>query len=228
MIIFVCGTDTEVGKTMATATICSLLTAAGRTVAAYKPVQTGMETYAQGDMEIVQKLSGCASAGEGARLRLPMAPLQAVKREQATLPPLKEHVHKIKELAAAGDVVVEGAGGLLVDLGVGFNLADLAAQFPDARIIIVTRSNLGTLNHTLLTINELSRRGLADQLAGLIIGSWPQQPSIIETDNLEFFTTNQPPLLGVLPAGLGQLTPAQLQAQASKILSNFPTVLGVK
>ena len=82
-------------------------------------------------------------------------------------------------------MLVEGAGGLLVGLdAAGNNLADLAAHLTmPFTFVVVTRSGLGTLNHTGLTVEALRARGLP--IDGLVIGSWPAEPELAEECNLE-------------------------------------------
>ena len=76
---------------------------------------------------------------------------------------------------------MEGAGGLLVELGAGgVTLRDLAAELA-APVLIVVAAGLGTLNHTALTLEALAARNIP--CAGLVIGSWPAQPGVAEIDN---------------------------------------------
>ncbi|HET8986921.1 MAG TPA: ATP-dependent dethiobiotin synthetase BioD, partial [Humibacillus sp.] len=126
-VIVVTGTDTDVGKTVVTAAVCATLRGAGLHVTAYKPTQTGVGPRDGGDMAEVRRLTGVA-AHEGVRLLAPMAPRPAAELEAATLPTLDEHLSTIGALTREHDnVVVEGAGGLLVELTkAGATLADLA------------------------------------------------------------------------------------------------------
>ncbi|MDO5752881.1 dethiobiotin synthase [Arthrobacter sp.] len=213
-VVLVTGTDTDVGKTVATAALAAALQAAGRSVAAYKPTQTGVLASDGGDMGEVRRLAGIAAAVEGVRLTLPMAPVAAAAREGGKLPTLANHVAAIRELAAGHDhVLVEGAGGVLVELDAESNtIADLAAHLPGAAVVVVCRSSLGTLNHTLLTLEALDRRNLA--AAGLVVGSWPQEPMDVELDNRDFFAALPTTLLGCLPEGAALLTGEQFRAAA--------------
>lgn len=219
-ITFVTGTDTDVGKTVTTAALAAALAAGGAAVAAYKPTQTGVAPGGTGDMDEVARLSGVGTACEGIRLLAPMAPVAAAAREGRALPALAHHVDRISGLAAGFDhVLVEGAGGLLVELDAeGHTVADLAAAVGRAagaarcRIVVACRSGLGTLNHTLLTLEALDRRGLP--AAGLVVGSWPASPSVIDEDNRSYFQRLPTPYLGALPAGAAGLDPHTFQEQA--------------
>ncbi|HEX2247369.1 MAG TPA: dethiobiotin synthase [Arthrobacter sp.] len=230
-VIFITGTDTGVGKTITTA---ALATAVPGTVSVYKPAQTGVANGEPGDADEVRRLSGVAGVSEGIRLLEPMAPVAAAARQGAALPSLGDHLRHIQRLAARSDhVLVEGAGGILVELdGDGRTLADLAAQMGNSRVgssrdhsfgggssgvVVVCRSGLGTLNHTLLTLEALSSRNLA--AAGLVIGSWPAEPSAVEQDNLRYLQNLDVPFLGTIPQGAGDLSPTRFQAAAGEWFS---------
>ncbi|MHA7306631.1 dethiobiotin synthase [Arthrobacter sp. TMN-49] len=210
-VTYVTGTDTDVGKTVTTAALAVALSATGATVAVYKPTQTGVSGAGHGDVNEVARLSGVHAVHEGIRLHEPMAPGAAARRERRELPDLAHHVERILALAAVHDhVLVEGAGGLLVELDdQGHNLADLAAATRAAArtaIVVVCRSGLGTLNHTLLTLEALDRRGFP--APSLVIGSWPVAPSEVEISNLETLQSMVgAEFAGFLPAGASLLDP---------------------
>ncbi|WP_125613272.1 dethiobiotin synthase [Specibacter cremeus] len=210
-VTFITGTDTDVGKTVTTAALAAVLSAGGSRVAVYKPAQTGVGPADPGDMGEVRRLAGVTSVHEGVRLREPMAPAAAATAERAALPPLAWHVARIRALAAAHDtVLVEGAGGLLVALdGAGHTIADLAAHFPDAATVVVCRSALGTLNHTLLTLEALRTRGL--RVGGVVVGAWPARPSAVERSNLAHFNSLDVPVLGRLPEHAARLPPGDFR-----------------
>ncbi|GAA6524713.1 dethiobiotin synthase [Intrasporangium sp. DVR] len=199
-VLIITGTDTEVGKTVVTAATAAVLAGAGLSPAAYKPVQTGVTPGEPGDMGEVERLAGIP-VREGARLRAPMAPRPAAALENAALPTLADHVDTISKLATEHDhVLVEGAGGLLVELtGAGETLADLAQALPDAAVIVVARSALGTLNHTTLTQEALRSRGIRS--IGTVIGSWPSAPTHLELTNRDHLAARPEGLLGFVPEG---------------------------
>ena len=171
-VVLVTGTDTDVGKTVVTAAVVATALAAGLRVTAYKPTQTGWHRASPATWPRSNGSRGVATV-EGVRLRAPMAPRPAARLEGAGLPTLEDHVARVAALAVCHDlVVVEGAGGLLVELtDAGETLADLASALPDSGVLVVARSALGTLNHTMLTREALSHRGIRQ--LGIVIGSWP-------------------------------------------------------
>ncbi|GAB3294953.1 dethiobiotin synthase [Epidermidibacterium keratini] len=201
-VVAVTGTDTDVGKTIVTAALAAALQGAGRSVAAYKPAQTGVGPGDEGDMQVVRRLTG-ATIAEGCRLTEPMAPVPAAEIDGVRLPRLDDHRHEVAALSGQHDhVLVEGAGGLLVELtGARETIADLAGAL-DAAVIVVVRAALGTLNHTMLTVEALHRRGR--RIAGIVIGSWPADPGIVERDNYRYLAALDVPLLGTIPAGAAQ------------------------
>jgi dethiobiotin synthetase len=218
-IVFVTGTDTDVGKTITTAALAAVLSQHDQTVTVYKPVQAGT-VNGQGDIDVVRHLTGLDDIYEGTRLTYPMAPAAAATRARVRLPPSGDHATAIQRLAAGHDhVLIEGAGGLLVALDHhGHTLADIAATIAAAcAAVVVCRSGLGTLNHTELTLEALNRRGIA--VAGLVIGSWPRQPTDIDLSNRRYLAEHVVPLIGVIPAGVGNLPAADFRASAGSWLS---------
>ncbi|WP_313813381.1 dethiobiotin synthase [Glutamicibacter sp.] len=191
MIYVITGTDTDVGKTVATAALVARELAQGRSVAVYKPTQTGVDAAEPGDAQNIASWLGepaRLSIAEGVRLREPMAPVDAalVAGGQAAidaLPTLDEHRERIRRLALDHDTVfVEGAGGLLVTLcAAGANIADLAAAV-EARLVVITRPDLGTLNHTALTLEAAVNRGF--NRGTLLLGSYPENPTVLHHRNL--------------------------------------------
>jgi len=211
-VIVVTGTDTDVGKTIATAAIAAVHERAGAAVAVYKPTQTGVTGAEPGDIAVVERLTGVCGE-DGVRLSAAMAPRPAAALEAATLPLLEDHIGRIEKLQASYDLVlVEGAGGLLVELtAAGETIADLAHEL-DAPVVVVVRSSLGTLNHTALTLEALRARGVRG--LGVVIGSWPEEPSFVEVSNREAFARGDVPLLGAVPAGSGELSRREFCARA--------------
>lgn len=228
-IIVVTGTDTDVGKTVVTAAVAALLVGDGRTVTTYKPTQTGVDPGEPGDMAEVTRLSGVIGH-EGVRLRLPMAPRPAAAREESGLPGLAHHVTRIEALADASDhVLVEGAGGLLVELtDDGATLADLAVELGahglDTGVLTVARSALGTLNHTMLTRQALQQRGLRQ--LGIVIGSWPDEPDDIELGNHAYFAGLDHGLVGAIPQGAPGSDGEPFVTRAAGWLPGLATLLG--
>ncbi|HSE09438.1 MAG TPA: dethiobiotin synthase [Nocardioidaceae bacterium] len=214
-VVVVTGTDTEVGKTVVTAALAASI-GRDRKVAVLKPAQTGVGDGDAGDADEVRRLSGLESVHEGIRLRDPLAPTTAARREGVTLPSVAEHAATVRELAATHDVVlVEGAGGLLVGLdsqGAGLSELASALELPFG-FVVVARGGLGTLNHSGLTTEAIRRRG--HPVLGLVVGSAPRVPGLAEQTNLaDLEGVTGVPLIGMLPAGAGSMPPAEFRSAA--------------
>jgi dethiobiotin synthetase len=217
-VCFVTGTDTGVGKTVVTAALAAILRARGKKVAVVKPAQTGVQPGEAGDVDEVCRLAGPVDVREGARVADPLAPDRAALVAGVELPGLRDQLDLILGSAAGrDDVLVEGAGGVTVNLGKTFGLLDIAGQVSEAgqpiTWIVVARAGLGTLNHSNLTVWAIQDRGFSVQ--GIVIGSWPTDPGPAERynrDDLAFHTGV--PVLGAVPEGAAALPPADFQAQA--------------
>ena len=220
-VLVVTGTDTDVGKTVATAALAAALAAVGRSVAVYKPAQAGTDAHGHGDVDTVRRLTGLTAVSEGVRLPEPMAPVAAAAGAGVALPPVGAHRETIRALAERHDhTLVEGSGGLLVHLDHdGGTLADLAVALPGATALVVCRSGLGTLNHTDLVLEALARRGVPT--AGLAIGSWPRRPSEIDLDNRAELA-RRGEIIGAVPAGAGSLTPTRFRELAPSWFGSCP------
>ncbi len=160
---FVTGTDTEVGKTLASAWLLTQLDAAY-----WKPIQAG--TVPTTDSATVQRLAELPASRilpEAYLLPEPMAPHESARRANIVL-----DMDKIKLPPQDKLIVVEGAGGLMVPIAGGAFMIDLVDSL-ELPIILVARSTLGTINHTLLSLEAIRRRGLP--LAGVVI-SGPETP----------------------------------------------------
>ena len=208
-VLIVSGTDTSVGKTVVAAAVAALAAARGATVAAVKPVQTGAAPDEPGDLDALGALAGVGDLHEYARYPDPLSPAAAARRAQRPPFDLTAAAQRIRELAGQRRlVIVEGAGGLLVRYDEeGSTIADLARML-HAPVLVVCRADLGTLNHTALTLEVLAGHGL--DLAGVVIGSWPDQPDLACRSNIrDLETLAARPLSGVLPAGAGGLEPAE-------------------
>jgi dethiobiotin synthetase len=210
-VVLVTGTDTGVGKTITTTALAAVLNGTGRSVAVYKPCQSGAADGDSDAAEIV-RLAG-VTAEAGVVLQEPLAPVAAAAVDGTPLPSLAAHALRIRELAGAHDhVLVEGAGGLLVELDSdGGTLADLGSLLA-AAFVVVARPGLGTLNHTALTLEALSARGL--DVLGVVLGSWPARPEAVHHSNRQVLGTLRVPLLGALPGQASQLSPADFRAGA--------------
>jgi dethiobiotin synthetase len=160
---FVTGTDTDVGKTVVAAWLVARLGASY-----WKPVQAGIDP--ETDSDTVRRLAGVGPdriLPEAYVLPDPLAPHEAARRAGLAI-----DMAKLVPPASDRPLVVEGAGGLMVPLGEQSYIIDLARDL-DLPLILVARSTLGTINHTLLSLEAIRRRGLP--LAGVIING-PETP----------------------------------------------------
>lgn len=207
--VFVTGTDTGVGKTVVSAAIAATWREAGRDVVYVKPVQSGA---ADGDDDPadVNALADVPTV-VGPVIGPSLAPGVAARLAGEDL--LGDELARVVNDAAASHpgawLVVEGAGGLLVELGSdGTTCADLAATL-GLPVVVVARPGLGTLNHTALTLAELDRRRLP--VAGVIVSGYPADPDLATRTNLdELDRLSGGRLIGVLP-DCHPLSPATLR-----------------
>lgn len=165
--VFITGTDTGIGKTVVTAALAAALAQAGVRVHALKPVASGVESGAGEDAERIASAAGHGPL-TGLSLRAPISPHRAATLEGRTIDP-----DALVAWVAAhrGEVtLVEGAGGWLVPLTPTARMADLAVAlgYP---VLVVAADRLGVLNHVLLTVESIRRRGLA--LSGVVLVASP-------------------------------------------------------
>ncbi|WP_336322406.1 dethiobiotin synthase [Streptomyces lavendofoliae] len=219
-VLVVSGTGTEIGKTVVTAALAAVARAAGRSVAVLKPAQTGVAPGERGDADEVVRLAGDGVVPvELARFPEPLAPDTAARRAGMAPVGPGEVADAARKLAADHDLVlVEGAGGLLVRYDEeGGTLAD-AAGLLDAPVLVVAPAGLGTLNMVTLTAEALRARGLTQ--AGVVVGSWPDEPGLAERCNLaDLPAVAGAPLLGAVPSGAGALAPGVFRRRAARWLA---------
>ncbi len=224
-VVVVTGTDTGVGKTVVTAALAAAYAGQGRSVCVVKPVQTGVAPEEPGDLEEVRRLAGPVTTVEPVRLPDPLAPDLAARVAGVTLPALGEQRRVVEEAASVHDLVlVEGAGGVTVRLGEGWSLLELGvsvATVLPVGVVVVARPGLGTLNHTMLTVQALRTAGL--EVVGLVLGSWPDDPGLTERLNREELPQlTDVPLVGVLPAGVPSRSPEEFRAHAPTWFADLP------
>lgn len=182
--LFVTGTDTGVGKSVLSAALLAAIAAEGRPVRAYKPVVTGLDEPPgpwPRDHELLAAAAGMA-AERVAPLRYGPAasPHLAAAQSGEPIDPATL-IARARELAGEGaSLIVEGAGGLLVPLAGEFTMRDLAAAL-GLPVVIAARPGLGTINHTLLTL-QAARAGALDVRA-VVLTPWPARPAEIERSN---------------------------------------------
>jgi dethiobiotin synthetase len=185
--LFVTGTDTGVGKTVVAGSIVAALRARGERVAAYKPVVTGLdEPPAPGwprDHELL-----AAAAGVDARAVAPhvfgppVSPHLAAELAGVALDLEAMILAAGAAAAEAGAelLVAEGVGGLLVPLTAAHTVRDLAVALA-LPLVVAARPGLGTISHTLLTLEAARAAGLA--VAGVVITPWPDDPTVMVRSN---------------------------------------------
>lgn len=227
-VIVVTGTGPDVGKTVATAALAVGFRDQGLRVAVVKPCQTGVGPGEDGDPAQVRRLAGDVQTHELVRLPDPLAPDAAARRAGVSIPPVPVLASQAAQVARREDVdlvLVEGTGGLLVRLDLaGGTLADLALSVQElglrVGVVVVAAAGLGTLNHSALTAEALQLRGL--DCLGFVIGSWPEDPDLAMTLNLEDLPeVTGAPLLGRIPEGAGSWDPQTFQDRAGAWLPIF-------
>ena len=184
--LFVTGTGTEVGKTMVAAALARTAAAGGR-VAVFKPAVSGLDELdgARPDHELLRLASGSGQSDDEIapyRYGPPVSPHLAAELAGAAIDP--EVLRRAAAAAAQGAdlLVAEGVGGFLVPLTAGYLVRDLAIDlgFP---VVVAAAPGLGTINHTLLTVEAVRRAGL--EIAAVVLTPWPDRPATIECSNRE-------------------------------------------
>lgn len=229
-IVCVTGTNTDVGKTIATASAIAA-TQHRRPqcrIGVVKPAQTGLpavsrsdlgkwEAGDRGDLAVICHLlpDSDLTVAELVRYPEPLAPDLAARRAHMPLYDVGEYVQLIEEIARDVDVAfVEGAGGLLVGLGSDsagepVTLLDIAAAATQrwgrgvVSMLLVSQPDLGMLNHCLLTTREIARRGVRG--CGIVFGTWPDDPNLpMRLNAAEVTRLTGQSVIGRIPAGVGQ------------------------
>ncbi|OEU60794.1 MAG: dethiobiotin synthase [Desulfuromonadales bacterium C00003094] len=180
--IFVTGTDTGVGKSLVSAALARFLVRQGMRVGVMKPVESGVAdlTVLGDDGKLLRWAADCAAPIElisPCRLSEPLAPSLAAELAGTPID-IDGLVSKAKQLLEAYDfVIIEGAGGLMVPLLDTFMVGDLARRI-GLPLLTVCRPGLGTINHTLLTLQAARAWGL--EPAGLVVNGMPDFPGLAE------------------------------------------------
>jgi dethiobiotin synthetase len=178
---FVTATDTGVGKTVLSAALVASLRARGLPVRARKPVLTGLdepEPDHPADHELLASLSGEAPETVApARFGPAASPhlAAALAARAIDVPALVDDVRR-----AGTPVIVEGIGGLLVPLADGWDVRALAAEL-GLGVLVAARPGLGSLNHTLLTLEGARVAGL--EVRAVVLTPWPREPGPIARSN---------------------------------------------
>jgi dethiobiotin synthetase len=175
---FITGTDTGIGKTIVTAGLLALWRSRGRKVGAMKPIETGVDpecySAANSDAQFLVETGELTDPPEWVcpiRLRTPASPWQAAQMENRSIA-IETILQAFQNLSQRHDwMLVEGVGGIKVPILSDYFVSDLIRDM-GLPVIVVTGYELGTLNHTLLTLETLKNQGL--DVAGIIFN--PLQP----------------------------------------------------
>jgi dethiobiotin synthetase len=184
---FVTGTGTEVGKTVVACVIARTLAAGGDRVAVFKPAVSGLDGLApaEADHVLLRTASGSDQSDDEIaphRYGPPVSPHLGAELAGERIDPARL-VAAAREAGARADALVcEGVGGLLVPLTLGYLIRDLAAEL-GLPLVVAAKPGLGTINHTLLTVEAARAVGL--EVAAAVLTPWPEEPSKVELSNRE-------------------------------------------
>jgi dethiobiotin synthetase len=156
--VFVAGTDTGVGKTL----VAAILMAGMENGFYWKPIQCG--TQQGSDTQWVREMTGLSGdrfLPEAFRLKHPLSPHAAARREGVRI-----YLDDFRHPAKTDELVVEGAGGIMVPVNERHLMLDVMKKLA-LPVILVARSTLGTINHTLLSLDALNRHGL--EILGVVM-----------------------------------------------------------
>jgi dethiobiotin synthetase len=197
--VFVTGTGTEVGKTVVAAAIARTLATQGKQVAVFKPAVTGLHpadgpisadierfsAHRPPDHEVLRAAADSPQSDDAIspyRYGPPASPHLAAALADEEIDP-QRLLDAARAAAASADVLVcEGVGGLLVPLSPTYLVRDFARDL-GLPLVIVASPGLGTINHTLLTIEAARATDLA--VDAVVLTPWPEEPSAIERSNRE-------------------------------------------
>ncbi|GIK76747.1 MAG: dethiobiotin synthase [Acidobacteria bacterium] len=183
--VFVTGTDTGVGKSVVAAVIAAEAAAAGLDVAVFKPAVSGLEQEGEPDHELLARASGTSqSADEIAPYRYgpPLSPHLAAAISGEAIDPGLLAAAAADAADAADAIVCEGVGGLMVPLTPDYLVRNLATELGHP-LVVAARPGLGTINHTLLTIEAAWAAEL--EVAAVVLTPWPPEPGALERSNRE-------------------------------------------
>jgi dethiobiotin synthetase len=231
MSIFITGTDTDVGKTALTGLLLAALQEAGADVVPMKPVQTGCVDGVVPDLAFYERMTGriySARAHAPYQFEPACSPHLAagLAGERIELPRIEAAFEELK--AAHEMVLVEGAGGVLVPLNESQTLLDLMRRL-GLPVLVAARPGLGTINHTLLTVEVLRQAGL-EVLGVVIVQAGAAGAGVIEKDNIRAIEMyGKVPVLAVLPylARLGDASFSYAEAAAEMGRAMAPIVSAI-
>jgi dethiobiotin synthetase len=209
--LFITGTDTDIGKTVITGGLAGALYSRGINVGVMKPAASGCTIRRNGKIVAEDALFAMKAADIAAteydwvnpyRFEPPLAPRLAAELTKTNID-IQHILACYDQLTARHDfILVEGAGGIMTPFTKECLVADLIGML-ELPVIIVARPNLGTINHTLLTVEYARQRGFT--VAGVIInGNQPEKAGIAEKTNPSLIAElAKVPVLGVVPMAEG-------------------------
>lgn len=183
--LFVTGTGTNVGKSVVAAVIARAATRAGGTVGVFKPAVSGLDDGGESDVALLRRAAGSAqSDAEIApyRYRPPVSPHLGAEIEGAEIEPQLLLAAAGAARAGRDYLICEGVGGILVPLAPGYLVRNLAADLA-LPLVIAASPGLGTINHTLLTIEAAWTADL--EVRAVVLTPWPKRPTRVHRSNLE-------------------------------------------
>ncbi|WP_312886293.1 dethiobiotin synthase [Bacillus sp. NTK034] len=196
------GTDTDAGKTTAAALLLAYLTKKGIQAAAYKPVQSGAEIIhdelSAPDVEFYKLANPKLAASTTYLLKKPCSPHLAAREEEIEIE-VNKIIEHYQRLSRDNEfVLIEGAGGVMVPLrDDGYNMLDLMKEL-SAPVVIVARTGVGTINHTVLTAERLKQEGI--NVIGIIMNQMTIEDTKVEQDNIRMIELmTKLPVLGTIP-----------------------------
>ncbi len=202
---FVTGTDTGVGKTVIAAAMIKVIRALGMSVCAMKPVETGCprvgNTLYPSDGMFLKKAAAMEETIDHITpfcFETPAAPSLAseIEGKPVNVESIVEEFQSLKERHRA--VVVEGVGGIMVPIKRDYFVLDLIRDL-ELPVIVVSRPSLGTLNHTLLTVNYALKEGI--KVSGIVI-NFTRPPDVTVAENttpMMLQQLSQVPVMGTFP-----------------------------
>jgi dethiobiotin synthetase len=183
--VFVTGTGTEVGKTVVAATIARTALGHGERVGVFKPAVTGLDEGGEPDHALLRRAASSSQLDDQVapyQYGPPVSPHLGAELAGETIDPARLRAAARAAAEGADVLVVEGVGGFLVPLTLGYLVRDLARDLA-LPVAIAGPPGLGAINHTLLTIEAVRSVGL--EAAAVVLTPWPQDPGPIERSNRE-------------------------------------------
>jgi dethiobiotin synthetase len=200
--IFVTGTGTEVGKSVVAAVAARTLAGTGQRVAVFKPAVTGLAEpdVAEPDHELLRRAAASTQSDDEIapyRYDPPASPHLAAELAGGEISN-RRLLEAAREAASGADALVcEGVGGLLVPLSRDYLVRDLARDL-GLPLLVAASPGLGTINHTLLTLEAARSAGL--EVAAVVLTPWPAQPGALEESNRETIASRGKVRVETLPA----------------------------